>query len=183
MQRRVVVTGVGVLSPLGTSLSESWKNIVAGNKGISKLLDSGYERLPCRVAGVIKDDGGPFDLTKRLPKSILKTMGPATAYALIATQEALGDADWVPTDDAQKNSTGVAIGMGMVDLQDICQTHTAFSKSYNQVSPFFVPRILPNMAAGKKKKSALCYNLFVCVPQFLPIFVKPKFSIQSRFIY
>lgn len=149
MQRRVVVTGMGVLSPLGITLGQSWENIVAGNKGISKLLDPAFEKLPCRVAGLVKEDGRPFDLTKRFPKSALKSMGPATAYALIATQEALEDTKLLPLNELQKLNTGVAIGMGMVDLQDICETDTAFRKSYNQVSPFFVPRILPNMAAGQ----------------------------------
>lgn len=76
-------------------------------------------------------------------------MCPATAYALIAAEEALSDANWKPTDETDKRDTGVAVGTGMVDLVDICSMQEALNKSYNKVSPFFIPRILPNMSAGQ----------------------------------
>ncbi|XP_076755554.1 3-oxoacyl-[acyl-carrier-protein] synthase, mitochondrial isoform X2 [Xylocopa sonorina] len=81
-------------------------------------------------------------------KSELRTMCPATVYALIATEEALEDAKWKPTDETHKRDTGVAVGIGMIDLVDVCTTYEAMKKGYNKVSPYFVPRILPNMAAG-----------------------------------
>jgi len=76
-------------------------------------------------------------------------MSPATAYALIATEEALKDAKWKPDDEINKRDTGVSVGIGMIDLVDVCMTYEALKKSYSKVSPFFVPRILPNMAAGQ----------------------------------
>ncbi|XP_076160384.1 3-oxoacyl-[acyl-carrier-protein] synthase, mitochondrial isoform X2 [Ptiloglossa arizonensis] len=76
-------------------------------------------------------------------------MCPATAYALIAAENALNDAIWKPKNDADKQSTGVAVGVGMVDLVDVCRTYEALTKGYHKVSPYFVPRILPNMAAGQ----------------------------------
>lgn len=76
-------------------------------------------------------------------------MCPATAYALIATEEALNDANWKPKDEIDKQDTGVAVGIGMIDLVDVCTTYEALKKGYNKVSPYFVPRILPNMAAGQ----------------------------------
>lgn len=76
-------------------------------------------------------------------------MCPATAYALIATEEALNNANWKPKDETDKRDTGVAVGIGMIDLIDICATYEALKKGYNKVSPYFVPRILPNMAAGQ----------------------------------
>lgn len=81
-------------------------------------------------------------------KSELRTMCPATAYALIASEEALADARWKPTDEADKRDTGVSVGIGMIDLVDVCMTYETLKKGYSKVSPFFVPRILPNMAAG-----------------------------------
>ncbi|XP_044753599.1 3-oxoacyl-[acyl-carrier-protein] synthase, mitochondrial [Coccinella septempunctata] len=149
MQRRVVVTGMGVISPVGGSLKESWKNIIAGNCGITKLEGPKFEKLPCKVAGFIKSDGKRIDLSRHFSKTELKTMGSATAYALLATEEALTDAKLLETEEETKLRTGVAIGMGMVDLQDICDTNDALNKGYRNVSPFFVPRILPNMAAGQ----------------------------------
>jgi len=149
MQKRVVVTGIGVLSPLGASLKESWKNIVAGRSGITKLDALEYASLPCKIAGFVKENGQKYELTSHFSKSELKTMAPATGFALLATKEALNDANILDLSEESKLLTGVAVGMGMVDLQDICATYEALKKGYHQVSPFFVPRILPNMAAGQ----------------------------------
>lgn len=146
--RRVVVTGMGVLSPMGCSLPHSWENIIAGKSGITKIEDPAYETLPCKVAGYAKDNGAKFKLSDHFSKSELRSMGPATAYALLAAKEALEDSKLI-IDDEVKINTGVAVGMGMVDLQDICETNDNLRKGYHHVSPFFVPRILPNMAAGQ----------------------------------
>lgn len=149
MHRRVVVTGIGVLCPMGTSIKESWINIISGKSGIIKLQGSDYENLPCKVAGFVKDDNGDkFQLSKYFKKTELKTIAPATGYALLATEQALQDANLLAMTDEMKQNTGVAVGMGMVDLEDICHTNESLKKGYHHVSPFFVPRILPNMAAG-----------------------------------
>jgi 3-oxoacyl-[acyl-carrier-protein] synthase II len=148
MQRRVVVTGIGVVSPVGTNVKEAWKAIVAGKSGITKLEGHDYQNLPCRIGGLVKENGERIKLANHMTKAELKTMGPATSYALLAAKEALNDAKLLEMDDGVKERTGVAVGMGMVDLEDICATNEALKKSYNQVSPFFVPRILPNMSAG-----------------------------------
>ncbi|CAH0554592.1 unnamed protein product [Brassicogethes aeneus] len=149
MQRRVVVTGIGVLSPVGSTLKESWKNIVNGKSGITKLEGPEYETLPCKVAGFVKENGQKFELNKHFSKTELKSMGPGTGYALLAAKEALEDAKLTDMNEETKQNTGVAVGMGMVDLADICATNDALKKGYHHVSPFFVPRILPNMAAGQ----------------------------------
>lgn len=146
-RRRVVVTGLGVVSPLGTGTELVWKNILKGECGIVSLNGEEYSKLPCKVAGVIpyqKDD----EVAKALSKGNLKSMAPATCLALVATAEALSDAKWLPQNDTDKEVTGVALGMGMIDLKDVCDTNDALKLGYNKVSPFFVPRILPNMAAG-----------------------------------
>ena len=70
-------------------------------------------------------------------------------YALYAANQAIQQANWIPETEEQKQRTGVAIGTGMVDLEDICDTNDALRLGYNKVSPFFVPRILPNMSAGQ----------------------------------
>lgn len=147
--RRVVVTGVGVLSPVGINLKESWKNILAGKSGIKKIEDPLYEKFPSRVAGLIQENGAKFEHSKYFSKSELRSMSPATAFGLLAAKEAISDAKLNELTEEQKLLTGVAVGMGMVDLHDICTTHEALCKSYNQVSPFFVPRILSNMTSGQ----------------------------------
>lgn len=90
-----------------------------------------------------------LNIDSHFAKSELRTLCPATAYALIATEEALEDAKWKPDDENNKRDTGVSVGIGMVDLIDVCTTYEALKKGYSKVSPFFVPRILPNMAAGQ----------------------------------
>ncbi|KXJ75504.1 hypothetical protein RP20_CCG011596 [Aedes albopictus] len=148
-KRRVVITGLGVVSPVGCSVSKAWTNILSGVSAVGKLTDVAYEKLPCRVAAQINRD--ELDVEGHFSKSELKSMARATAFALIAAKEALGTAQWTPTEEDVESCqrTGVAIGMGMVDLMDVCETNEALKKGYNRVSPFFVPRILPNMPAGQ----------------------------------
>lgn len=147
VRRRVVVTGLGVVSPLGTGSELVWTNILKGKCGIVALNDEEYINLPCRLAGLIPREKDGI-VEKALSKSTLKSMAPATSLALVATSEALKDANWTPKSEHCKEMTGVAIGMGMIDLNDVCITNEALKVGYNKVSPFFVPRILPNMAAG-----------------------------------
>lgn len=76
-------------------------------------------------------------------------MSTSTVYALVASEEALNDAGWKPTEEREKEKTGVAVGVGMIDLSDVCKTNDDLKRGYSKVSPYFVPRILPNMAAGQ----------------------------------
>lgn len=145
---RVVVTGMGVVSAIGLDLKEAWSNLIKGGCGIVSLNDEEYTSLPCRIAGKILN----FDevLAKEFTNGELRTMAPSTAMALIAAKEALEDSGWAPQTEVEKESSGVAIGVGMVDLNDICKTNDDLkTKGYRKVSPYFVPRILPNMAAGQ----------------------------------
>lgn len=147
--RRVVVTGIGILSPVGCSLKEAWYNIISGKSGITRIESSEFDTLPCKIAGFVRENGTKINLTNYFSKTELKTMNSATSYALLATKEALEDANLLEINEETKERTGVAVGMGMVDLDDICNTNDALRKGYHHVSPFFVPRILPNMGAGQ----------------------------------
>uniref|UniRef100_A0A2M4BMU0 3-oxoacyl-[acyl-carrier-protein] synthase n=1 Tax=Anopheles marajoara TaxID=58244 RepID=A0A2M4BMU0_9DIPT len=148
-RRRVVITGLGVVSPVGCTVTSAWQTILSGQSKVGRLIGDVYEKLPCRVAATI--DKQDVDLEQSFSKSELKTMARGTAFALLAAKEALTAASWTPSaeDERACQRTGVAVGMGMVDLQDICETNEALKKGYNRVSPFFVPRILPNMPAGQ----------------------------------
>lgn len=146
-RRRVVITGVGVVSPLGSGTELVWQNLLKGQSGIVPLQSEEYSKLPCRIGGVVPVDKDE-KVKQALSKGNLKSMAPATCLALVATAEALSDAQWAPENETEKEVTGVALGMGMIDLTDVCNTNDALKLGYNKVSPFFVPRILPNMAAG-----------------------------------
>lgn len=145
---RVVITGLGAVSPIGFNLKESWENLLKGECGIKPLDDESYQNLPCKIAGSIPNIEKLF--LKHFSNSELRTMAPSTALALIAANEALLNSKWMPSDNSDKANTGVAVGVGMVDLNDVCRTHEELkTRGYKRVSPYFVPRILPNMAAGQ----------------------------------
>ncbi|KAL0272420.1 UNVERIFIED_CONTAM: hypothetical protein PYX00_005396 [Menopon gallinae] len=145
---RVVVTGMGAISPLGVGLEESWSNLIKGQCGIKELKEEGYQNLPCKIAAVIPGKEKIF--SERFAASELRTMAPSTALGLIAAEEALRDSKWIPESASEKEETGVAVGVGMVDLNDICRTSEELkTRGYNRVSPYFVPRVLPNMVAGQ----------------------------------
>lgn len=147
-QRRVVVTGIGVISPVGCNVKSAWENILKGYCGIKLLADEKYASLPCKIAAKI--DEAEVKLHHNFSKAELRSLAPATVYALIAANEALEMAKWKPTNEIDFDRTGVAVGMGMVDLGCISETLEVLqSNGYNRVSPHFVPKILTNMAAGQ----------------------------------
>lgn len=148
-RRRVVVTGLGVASAAGITLESAWKFILAGKSAVRNLpATDDYAKLPCKVAARINE----IDLEtirSEFSKTETKAMSPATVYAMYAAKQAFASAGWMPETLEQQKRTGVAVGMGMVDLQDICDTNESLARGYNRVSPFFVPRILVNMGAGQ----------------------------------
>lgn len=147
--RRVVVTGLGVVSAAGINLESAWKFILAGKSAVRNLpATEEFSKLPCKVAAPLNKQDLET-INSEFSKTELKTMSPATVYAMYAARQAFACAKWKPETLEQQMRTGVAVGMGMVDLSDICATNESLQKSYNRVSPFFVPRILVNMAAGQ----------------------------------
>lgn len=147
--RRVVVTGLGVASAVGITLESAWKFVLAGKSAVRNLpVTDEYSKLPCKVAAPLSETDLEI-IRAEFSKSELKTMSPATVYAMYAAKQAFESAKWLPETIDEQKRTGVAVGMGMVDLNDICETNDNLRRSYNRVNPFFVPRILVNMGAGQ----------------------------------
>lgn len=151
MNKRVVVTGLGVVSPLGSTVNYAWDRLIQGGNGIQSLSLDTFKNIPSKVAALVKkgSEEGELDISKYVSKQDQRNLSSASIYALVAGSDALSDADWSPVDESSRRRTGVCIGMGMVDLENICETSDALKKGYSRVSPYFVPRILPNMAAGR----------------------------------
>ncbi|KAK6192191.1 hypothetical protein SNE40_003704 [Patella caerulea] len=148
---RVVVTGLGLITCLGVGVDKTWKNLISGQCGITQLPTKEYEKIPCKVAGVVpcgaKD--GELNIAKHFTPTELRGLPLSSAYAMIAAEEALNMAKWKPDQEEERIRTGVAIGMGMVSLEEIADVGEALrGRGYNRVSPHFIPRILVNMAAG-----------------------------------
>ncbi|KAJ3608655.1 hypothetical protein NHX12_023186 [Muraenolepis orangiensis] len=150
-RRRVVVTGVGIVSPLGTGTSAPWERLIEGKSGIVALDPEEYKSIPCKVAALVpRGNGeGEFDEDRYTSRAERKAMSPGIVMALGAAQLALDDAGWSPQTLEEQLNTGVAVGMSMVDVEELCRTSVLLqTKGYTKISPFFMPRILVNMAAG-----------------------------------
>ncbi|KAG0312959.1 Mitochondrial beta-keto-acyl synthase [Linnemannia gamsii] len=159
--RRVVVTGLGLVTPLGIGVQQSWSKLIAGECGIVSLKDlpspspglPGFDTLPSQVGAVVKRTGGKelggFDSTEWLDRGDEKRMAMFTQYALAAARMAIKDANWETTTEEEKERTGVCLGSGIGSLDDMATTTLSFAESgYRKMSPMFVPKILINMAAG-----------------------------------
>eukprot|EP00457_Paulinella_chromatophora_P006554 gb/GEZN01006572.1/.p1 GENE.gb/GEZN01006572.1/~~gb/GEZN01006572.1/.p1 ORF type:complete len:418 (+),score=38.91 gb/GEZN01006572.1/:58-1311(+) len=148
MARRVVVTGMGLVSPVGTGVSTAWKHLLDGRCGVVSL-DKSYSdlKIPCLVGARVTD----FDVDAWIPKSHQSMMSPFIQFALAAAKQALDHAGWRPCTDDEKARSGVAVGAGFGSLQDLHQAGEILYRGggYRKLSPKMMPRILVNLAAGQ----------------------------------
>ena len=142
--RRVVVTGLGIVSPVGLGLDTSWANVLAGRSGIGPITRFDASAFPVRIAGEVRD----FDVTKWLSAKEARRYDTFVHYGLVASMEAIRDAGlegW----NGDKERAGVCIGSGIGGLPMIEDTHAAFAAGgLRKVSPFFVPGTIINMISG-----------------------------------
>ena len=142
--RRVVVTGLGIVSPVGLNVEESWQNILAGKSGIAPIVAFDASELAVRFAGEVKN----FDPTILLPRKEVKKMDTFIHYALSAGTEALRDSGLEVTDDNAER-IGVHIGSGMGGLPMIQEgIKNLITRGPRKITPFFVPATIANMASG-----------------------------------
>ncbi|KAE8147211.1 thiolase-like protein [Aspergillus avenaceus] len=152
--RRVVVTGLGAVTPLGVGIRRTWKRLLDGHCGIVNVnhRDSRFTDLPCQIAAVVpngtRQEGG-WTPSEWLSRDEERKMARFAQYALAASEEALEDADWKPTSSEQKEMTGICLGSGIGNFDEIYNTVVAYDKGgYRKVSPLFVPKLLINLGAG-----------------------------------
>jgi 3-oxoacyl-[acyl-carrier-protein] synthase II len=143
--RRVAITGVGLVSPLGVGTAENWEALLAGRSGIGPITRFDTTEYPSRIAGEVKG----FDPHDYLDKKEVKKSDTFIHYALAAARFALQDSGLV-IDESNGDRVGVVIGSGIGGLPLIESMHkTLLEKGPHRVSPFFIPGLIVNMAAGQ----------------------------------
>lgn len=148
---RIVITGMGLVSPLGVGTEAVWTRLLAGTSGIRVLPPDIFGDVSSRIAGVVPGADEPygFDATRVLPSKELKKVDRFITFALAAADEALAQANWRPEHDEQRARTATIIASSMGGFLNITDAvRTTDGAGPRRLSPFTVPSFLPNMAAG-----------------------------------
>lgn len=142
--RRVVVTGLGIVSPLGTGLEKNWAAITSGQSGLGTITRFDASELPTQIAGEVKD----FDAEAYIDKKEIKKMDLFIQYGLGAAEMALKDSGLEITDENAER-VGVLVGSGLGGLPTIEKYHGVMQeRGYKKVTPFFIPMLIINLAPG-----------------------------------
>ena len=158
--RRVVITGLGLVTPLGTGVEHVWKGILDGRSGIRPITAFDTEGFGCTIAGEVPSvDGrgggepgqpGVFDPDQVMSAKDRKRVDDFILYAIAAADEALADANWKPETEDDRCDTGVMVGSGIGGLGPIADTAIVLKEQGpRRVSPFFIPSALINLASGQ----------------------------------
>jgi 3-oxoacyl-[acyl-carrier-protein] synthase II len=143
-KRRVVVTGLGIISPVGNDVATAWANIKAGKSGIGPITHFDASTFPTRIAGEIRE----FDPTQYVAAKDVKKMDPFIHYGIAASIQALADAGLHPHEHDEER-IGVAVGAGIGGIGTIEKTAITYHEAgQRKISPFFVPSSIINMASG-----------------------------------
>jgi 3-oxoacyl-[acyl-carrier-protein] synthase II len=159
-QRRVVITGIGLVTPLAAGRELSWERLIGGQSGANRITHFNVEDLPAKVGCLVprvdgRGGGGPdiagsFDPDKTLSSRDQRRVDDFILYAIAAADEAVADAGWTPQDEAERLRTGVMIGSGIGGLNAIAETTLQLERDGpRRISPFFIPSALINLAAGQ----------------------------------
>ncbi len=152
--RRIVVTGFGIVSPLGCGVSLVWQRLLAGRSGIRRLSDNLVPDVPAKIAGIVptidEDAEGGFDPLRTMNVKELKRADRFIQFAMAAANEAIAQSAWAPTTDNARNRTATIIASGIGGFATMKQAvHTTDQRGARKLSPFTVPSFLVNLAAGQ----------------------------------
>jgi len=143
--RRVVITGTGLVTPLGTGVAKSWENICNGVSGVDYITRYDADGDPVQIAAEVKD----FVDEEHFEKKAAKQLKPFVKYALVASRMALAESGFEITEE-NCGRVGVITGCGMGGLPTICDMHeTYLNRGYKRISPFFIPTAIPNVPSGQ----------------------------------
>ena len=152
MMRRVVVTGLGMVTPLGCGVENTWQHILAGKSGIGRIEKFEVSDLPCQIAGQIPlGDGsdGTFNADQWMEPKERRKVDDFILFAMSAARQALDDAGWHPREYEDQIASGVLMGSGIGGIEGIAETAlTLRDRGPRRVSPFFIPGRIINLASG-----------------------------------
>lgn len=144
MKRRVVVTGLGAVTPIGNNVDEMWQGILEGRCGIDKITHFDTSDMKVKLAGEVKN----LDVAAFLDKKAIRKMDKFIQYGLIAAKEAINDSQ-IDLDTIDHDRFGVVVSSGIGGIGSIETNHEkALKKGYDRVSPYFIPMTIVNLAAG-----------------------------------
>ncbi|MDQ4136106.1 MAG: beta-ketoacyl-ACP synthase II [Pseudomonadota bacterium] len=150
--RRVVVTGLGMVTPLGSGVDATWSRLIEGQSGANKIADFQVDDLACQIACQIpRGDGsnGTFNADEWMEPKEQRKVDPFILYAMAAARQALDDADWHPKTYEDQCASGVMIGSGIGGIGGIYEASvTLLERGPRRVSPFFIPGRIINLAGG-----------------------------------
>jgi len=149
--RRVVVTGLGMVTPLGVGVDHNWSQILAGKSGIGRITNFEVDDIACQIAGQVPgaDEPGGLNLDDFIEPREQRRMDRFIQLGVVAAQLAVEDSGWKPEDAESQNRTGVMIGSGIGGLETIVQTDQLMNeRGTRKISPFFIPSALINLVSG-----------------------------------
>ncbi|HEY1261804.1 MAG TPA: beta-ketoacyl-ACP synthase II [Stellaceae bacterium] len=150
--RRVVVTGIGLVTPLGIGLERNWRSLIAGESGVRSIQSFDVSDLPAKIAGQVPHGdtaAGLFNADDWVAPKDQRKMDGFIVYALAAAAQAVEDAGWQPEEEEARDRTGVMIGSGIGGLAGITEGGlTLHERGPRRLSPFFIPANLINLASG-----------------------------------
>jgi 3-oxoacyl-[acyl-carrier-protein] synthase II len=150
--RRVVITGLGMVTPLGCGVETTWKRLVAGQSGARRIETFDVSDIPCKIGCVVpRGDGsdGTYNPDQWMEPKEQRKVDDFIAFAMCAARQALDDSGWKPEAEDDKAATGVMIGSGIGGIEGIAETAIVLKeRGPRKVSPFFIPGRLINLASG-----------------------------------
>jgi len=150
--RRVVVTGMGMVTPLGCGVEQTWSRLVKGESGGAKVDRFEVSDLACKIACMIpRGDGtnGTYNPDQWMQPNEQRKVDEFIVFAMCAAKQALDDAGWTPKTPDEQAASGVLIGSGIGGIEGIADTAvTLHEKGPRRVSPFFIPGRIINLASG-----------------------------------
>ena len=150
--RRVVVTGLGMVTPLACGVEPTWQRLLAGKSGIGRIEKFEVSDLPCKIAGQIpRGDGsdGTFNADQWMEPKEQRKVDEFILFGMAAAKQALDDADWHPSEYEDQVTSGVLIGSGIGGIEGIAETALLLrDRGPRRVSPFFIPGRIINLASG-----------------------------------